>query len=129
MKHASVLLLIGVCAVVLTGCSTCNAPRFVHDTVRVPQRFQGARACVGDISDHERYVEAFEDGWWDCISFFVDDIDYHSTAFDRAENGWPSAVEGYADGFNDAERQVLSNVRRYGKVRTRQAIQAIWNAP
>ena len=109
-------------ALVFGGCAEMSAPVLVHDTVRVPVRFQGARGAAGDISDHERYLAAYEDGWWQCLANYLEDIDYHPTETEKAGNGWPSEWEGRADGFNDAERQVESLIRRFGKTKTREAL-------
>lgn len=113
----------------MAGCAA-EEPRFVHETVRVPEKYQGARPCPGAVaSDHERYVQSFEDAWWKCIGAFVEDIDYQPTIGDKCGNGWPSAWAGYADGFNDAERQVLENIRRFGKARTKEALRRVWECP
>lgn len=109
-------------ALAFGGCAEMSAPVLVHDTVRVPLRFQVARGGVGDISDHERYLAAYEDSWWRCLANYLEDIEYHPTETEKAGNGWPSEWEGGADGFNDAERQVESLIRRFGKAKTREAL-------
>lgn len=129
MRGKEILLLcLGVAC--LPGCGEAiGVARMSHDEVRVPTRFRGARVCVGDISDHERYVRAYEEGWWDCVRLYVRDIDYITRETDRAASGWPSAVEGYADGFREAEGQIKQNIEHYGRKDAREALRRIWEYP
>ena len=114
--------------VLLTGCSeSMQGPTMYHE-VQVPPEFRAGRGWAYAPSDHERYLEAYERGWWGCIEAYGADIDYESTDSDRIGVGWPAAVQGVRDGFDDCEARIRENIRRYGKERTQEHLMQIWDA-
>jgi len=124
------LFMLALCLCSLAGCTaSLSAPALRHDEVFVPAEFRGARVCVGDVSDHERYVEAYEDAWWKCVGLYFKDIDRERREADAWGIGWPSEVQGYADGFRDAESQIKEIMRQYGKPAAMEALRRCWECP
>ena len=115
----------------LLALAGCGEPRYglnMYHEVSVPKEFRSGRTWVGDISNHERYVEAYERAWWSCIEKYACDINYMSTESDRIGVGWPAAVAGARNGFEDCETRIRENIRHYGEKRTHEHLIEIWNA-
>lgn len=110
------------------GCArVASGPNMYHE-VLVPREFRAGRACAHTPSNHERYVGAYETGWWACIESHVRDIDYQSTETDKIGVGWPAAVAGTRQGFEDCEVRIKHNIGRYGKHEMWQYLRAILDA-
>ena len=126
-----VALLMFLC-VAAAGCVEDTGIRgsyMYHHEVCVPPQFRGARQLMGDVSDHERYLERYEDGWWHCVSLYVADINHQTTLGDKAASGWPSAVEGFWNGYEDAESQIHRNIHRFGKDKAHEYLMRLWESP
>jgi len=105
---------------------TLTAVPSMYHEVTVPKKFCSGRGWHAAPSDIERYVKAYEDGWWRCIKLHVKDIDYQSTDADKTGIGWPARVEGLRQGFEDAQARISSNIERFGKKRTHEYLIQIW---
>lgn len=106
-------------------CGRIDSPDMYHE-VDVPPRFSDGRGVAWVPSNHERYVESYEKGWWACIELYAKNIDYESTAADRIFNGWPASVEGYQRGFEDGEKRIRKNLKLHGKKKTHEHLVVIW---
>jgi hypothetical protein len=120
------LLAFGGCAAVPREDSPVSL--LSHD-VSVPRRYRAGDAWPGFDGDAKRYVSFYEAGWWDCVAQLAKDIDYRPTVSDRAANGWPCEVDGCWDGYTAAEVRVATLIRRYGKKKARDILEASLSAP
>lgn len=66
-------------------------------------------------SSYEYYLSAYEKNYWDCIKNRANDINYKYTSDDFTGNGWNCAIEGYYNGYMDAEKVINKLVKYYGK--------------
>lgn len=116
--------------VLLAGCSTPNQPEVGMGEVPIPKRYHPDLIYMDmGPSDHERYLDAYERGYWDCIIRYCKDINYVPKDSDSYGNGWGSEVEGYGDGYTAAEKDMARNFRRFGRVRTAQYLEKVWEGP
>ena len=112
----------------ITGCQVITTSPTMYHEVDVPRRFRSGRAIAWDDSDHERYVRAYEAGWWTCVEKYVKDIDFQSIDQDKVAVGWAATVEGFLKGFEDAEARIRDNMQQFGVKQTQEYLIEIWEA-
>jgi hypothetical protein len=84
-------------------------------TVDVPNRFRVGRGAVWVISDAEKYIDSYERSWWACMEDRGININYRCTDDDWIGNGWPSEVDGFRNGYIDANKLIEKNIRKFGR--------------
>ena len=62
----------------------------------------------------ERYISMYERAWWSCMEDRAIDIRYQHTREDLIANGWPAAVDGYRQGYLDADQRIRFLITRFG---------------
>ena len=82
--------------------------------VRVPRQYREGRGVVWAESAMERYVSMYERAWWSCMEDRAIDIRYRYTQEDLIVNGWPAAVDGYRDGYTDADTRIRLLIADFG---------------
>ena len=102
----------------MASCTFSKGDLSLSHQVHVPDEYGAGRMTASDPSDQERYIHAYEQGWWSCTTNYAGDINYTSTSEDRAWNGWPAAVEGGLRGYEAAERHILTLKEKFGPTRT-----------
>jgi len=118
--------LIPLLLLALAGCSTPNQPEIGRADIHVPKMFHADSGWIDRApSQHERYLQMFREGYWDCINRYVESIDYVPKASDSYANGWMSEVAGYSDGYFAAMQDVQKNIMRFGKQRTAAYLKSI----
>lgn len=110
----------------LVGCKTASQPEIGMDDVPVPKEFHPTLGWMDRGPSHyERYLGMFREGYWDCIKDYMQDINYVPQKSDREANGWMSEIEGYADGYRAAEKDMNRNINHFGKARTSQFLKRV----
>src|SRR5689334_8641082 len=110
------------CLLLISGCSRETGSPSLNHTVEVPRAYKEGRAARDMVSDHERYVTCYEEGWWSCIGHFGRNIDYVPKQQDFEVNGWPSEVDGHREGYRAATRRVHDNIGRFGRSETQKLL-------
>lgn len=111
------------------GCEDSQPGPDMDHRVDVPLKFHEGRGARNVPSNHERYLEAYEEGWWDCVERFAADIEHGTVETEKAAVGGPVRIQGYRNGFEDAQERIRSNASRYGRERTREHLQRLLVAP
>jgi hypothetical protein len=123
MRILAALATIGV----LAGCTGPDAARVepqptepvMRFDLEIPREYQAElRGWTNELSACQRYMDGFERGWWQCVDNYLGDIGYRTTPADTQVNGWGEFIGGFCDGYASAERQIQSNIRRFGAERT-----------
>lgn len=113
MRAALLLLL-----VLAAGCATPTQPKIGGGDVPVPKHFHPYLNWVDQSpSDYERYLSMYRQGYWDCAKMYAKDINYIPQKSDTYASGWGSEIEGYADGYIAAEKDVNRNIKQFGRAR------------
>lgn len=113
-------------SVLLAGCSTTNQPELGRDIVNVPKYYPPTLGWIDEApSQYERYLMMYRQGYWDCVKKYIQDINYIPQKSDTYANGWMSEIQGYSDGYVAAEKDMASNLKRFGKARTAQYLQVV----
>ncbi|MEO8427280.1 MAG: hypothetical protein ABI651_09240 [Verrucomicrobiota bacterium] len=86
--------------------------------VSVPPMWTSGRATPGPPGDNDlqRYVDAYERGWWTVVQEYVKSIDYYRPPLDlRTSSGWPAATYGWERGVGDASIRIKRLIDAFGK--------------
>jgi hypothetical protein len=124
----SFLLFCTVCTIAqLSGCSTPKQPKVGGGIIHVPKEYEPNLGWIGvATTDYEFYLESYREGYWDCIQNYIGNIEYVSTASDYDKQvGWMSQITGWQNGYSAAERDMHSNIERFGKKRTAEYLKEI----
>jgi hypothetical protein len=112
--------------VLLAGCRSPKQPEIGMGDVHVPKVFHPNLGWIDRSPSHyERYLEMFRKGYWDCISKYMEDINYVPLKSDYYACGWLSEVAGYSDGYGAAEKDMERNIKRFGKARTAEYLKEV----
>ena len=100
------------------GCASKPPTLSLAHQVDVPPSWRSGRDTPGSWgeSDIERYVDAFERGWWSCIELYARNIDFDSKEISFG-SGWPSECEGWQAGVWDAAARIRQLVGTFGRER------------
>ena len=87
--------------------------------IKVPARF-GERSCESGWSAADRYRGQFLGGWITCLE---ESVAKQECTVGRG-NGWASAVQGYADGYEAAKQRFAALSKSIGLAPAREAASA-----
>ena len=114
------------------GTTAENAPQWasaLRHEVHVPKRYGVLTDKDALFSAAAGYALSYEDAWGECIRRFSLDMSFTPSELDKAGTGWPAELQGYHDGFTDAESRVNVLRRKYGSERTQAVLrQAVSHA-
>lgn len=113
------------CLFLISGCATQKQPELYYG-ISVPKQYQAELYCwESGIAGAQRYLNGFEQGWWNCVELYAQDIRHVSTWGDTIANGWPQFISGVEDGHLNAELQIKRNIRIFGEKRTLEYLQEL----
>jgi hypothetical protein len=95
--------------------------------VHVPSEFAAGRGAFATKSDHERYVESYEMGWWACIEERVKDYNSKETEDDIKINGWGGTISGFYSGYRDCRLRIKLLIENIGAEKTKELIKDAWD--
>ncbi len=120
LRNAFIILVLALCGCASTRPELSLAYPLAHD-VDVPKQYRSGNFSkehpyymAGD-SAIERYVSAYERGWWSCVRKYAHDIKHRDQAADSAGLGWPEEADGWTDGFLAASDRIQSLISRFGE--------------
>jgi hypothetical protein len=101
----------------LCGCVSVPPKLTLDHEVRVPKEWSGGANCPGfsDDGNIERYVSAYDRGWWWCVVEHAKDIDFQPKCSDYFISGWAAETYGWPAGVSDADTRIEKLVSTYGK--------------
>ncbi len=106
----------------VAGCSTVALS--LEHKIEVPAAYSSPAPTEAGVSPMQRYVDAYERGWWNCVAARIKALD------DPCRNvavGWPSEVFGYADGSMAADERVKQLLKSFGKDKTHSYLTSEYN--
>lgn len=120
----------GIRSVIVVACfqlAACSAPRMLtmDHGVHVPAVYRSGENIRGISSDHDSYVTSYDQGWWQAIDLFAEDIHHTTTDEDWRANGWSRDMAAYSAGYHDAEKRINALVNAYGEGRVQRHLQQI----
>ncbi len=90
MRILTLFLLLAV-----AGCSTPKQSEIGRGEIHVPSEFHADLGWIVEGSnDHQRYMEMYKSGYWDCIKMYISDINYIPKKSDTYADGWMSEIMG-----------------------------------
>jgi hypothetical protein len=111
-----------------SGCSDSrNFTSFYHEVI-VPLQYRSGRLVFAIRSDQERYIQRYEDGWWECIKRHLHDINDIQTEDTITTSGWGVEISGFYDGYHDCRLRILNMIAHLGVKKTVNLLQVTWNA-
>lgn len=104
-----------------------NGPHLVFKIV-VPSKYQSKIGSPGfpGTSPYERYSEAYEAFWWNCIAVRAKNIHARCPFW---ANGWASEADGGADGGTDADDAINEQIEKYGAARVQAYLKKLASPP
>ncbi len=102
--------------VLSAGCASTPSQLSLAHHISVPAQWNSGKATPGPplSSDSERYVDAYERGWWACVHEYAKDMDWQIDGF-WASSGWPAATFGWSQGTGDAALHIQKLIDTFGK--------------
>ena len=103
--------------------------------VTVPATWTSGRGTPGPSggSDIERYVGAYERGWWTVVREYANNIDYVAPPDLWTSSGWPAATCGWERGVGDASIRIEQLIDAFGKRRASEYLSqykdSVWYGP
>lgn len=111
------LLLAAIIQVVILSLEGCSHIALtLEHTVLIPSAYSSADRTEAGESPAQRYRDAYERGWRNCIAERKKTLD--EPCRNIAASGWSSEVFGYADGSIAADERVNQLIKSYGKDKT-----------
>jgi hypothetical protein len=90
---------------VATGCASGHQHRLtLEHQIPVPPEWRSGKGTPGPPggSDIERYIDAYESGWWRVVREYAKNIGYDPPCDLWTSSGWPAATYGWEQGTGDA---------------------------
>jgi len=112
-----------VLVLLLAGCASHRPELSLAHDVGVPQAHRRGNfspehpGYMAGNSAIERYVNAYERGWWACVRKYGHDIRYQLQPADAAGLGWPEEADGWSDGFTAASNRIQNLIANFGEQR------------
>lgn len=128
MRSVSIVAcILGIIPSALSCAKRVTGPNMTH-TVEVPPGHRSGRGIRWVESDHERYLERYEAGWWLCVEKYANDITYQPTGSETRISGDELAIEAFTKGFQDATARIQQNVRLWGQEQTQAELKSLLQA-
>lgn len=125
LRFAVVVLI----ALVAAGCrSTDNAstrPKLtLTHNIQIPKEWSAGSENPGmpDCGTAERYVSAYDRGWWIAVQRYAEDINFDDPS-PLVMNGWAEEAYGGQVGYGSALDRIEELIRVYGKQRVSEYLQ------
>jgi len=108
--------------------TTTNMYSYLRDTtlaheIEVPKQWR-----TGSESPHhpdfgviQRYVRAYDRGWWIAVERYMEDIEFDDPS-PLVMSGWPEEAAGGADGYYYARERMEQLIRSFGEQRVSEYI-------
>jgi len=126
-RYKSMIKFILVFIFVLSGCATQSKEISLWHKVPLPDDFAyGCEMPILCTSAAQRYVEAYELGWWSCMEKYSTNIDYQVTSDDLEGNGGPAFINGIPDGCHAAEKHIHNLIKEHGKAAVSTFLESIY---
>lgn len=110
-------LLLGL-ALVLSGCASTRPPLTLAHNIQIPKEWSAGSENPGmpDCGTAERYVSAYDRGWWIMVQNFATDINFDDPS-PFVMSGWAEEAAGAQAGYATARDRIKELIRIYGKPR------------
>lgn len=125
------ILLLSV-VLVASGCASRHQQRLsLAHQISVPHEWSSGKGIPGPPgnSDIERYIDAYERGWWAVIREYAKDIDYDPPCDIWTSSGWPAATCGWERGTGDAIIRIEQLIGALGKQKGSEYLSQFKNSP
>ena len=83
---------------------------------------------MGD-TDAQRYIAAYESGWWAVIRDYVRNIDYDPPCDLWTSSGWPATTYGWERGTGDAIIRIEQLTGAFGKQQVSEYLSQFKDSP
>ncbi len=120
MLHlALIVLFFGAC-----GCASRRPSLSLAHNIQIPKECSAGSedAAFPDFGVAERYVSAYDRGWWIGVQRYVEDIDFDDPS-PLAMSGWPEEAYGGGVGYVAARDRIEQLIRAYGKAKVSEYLQ------
>jgi hypothetical protein len=107
-----------VLAFVAGGCASTHPSLTLAHNIQIPKEWSAGSEDAGfpDFGVAERYVSAYDRGWWIMVQNYVKDINFDDPS-PIVMSGWPEEASGGDDGYVAARDRIEELIRVYGKQR------------
>jgi hypothetical protein len=119
LRFAFIVLAFAVC-----GCASTRPNLTLAHNIQIPKEWSAGseNAFFPDFGVAERYVSAYDRGWWWMVQNYVVDINFDDPS-PSAMSGWPEESYGGAIGYAAARDRIEELIRVYGKQRVSEYLQ------
>jgi hypothetical protein len=118
-RFAFIVLVFAVC-----GCASTRPSLSLAHDIQIPKKWSAGSENAGfpDFGVAERYISAYDRGWWIMVQNYVKDINFDDPS-PLAMSGWPEESYGGDHGYVAARARIEELIRVYGKQRVSEYLQ------
>lgn len=100
----------------LCGCASTRPKLTLAHDIQIPKEWRAGseNAAFPDFGTAERYVGAYDRGWWIMVQNYAKDINFDDPS-PLVMSGWPEEAAGGDDGYVAAGDRIEELIRVYGK--------------
>ncbi|HTD67456.1 MAG TPA: hypothetical protein VK846_13090 [Candidatus Limnocylindria bacterium] len=120
MRHITFILL----ALALNGCVRTRPELTLAHHIRLPKEWSAGSndPVFPDLGMAERYVSAYDRGWWIAVQNYAKDIDFNDPSA-LMMNGWAEEAYGGAVGYSEGRDRVERLIRAFGRQKVSEYLQ------
>jgi len=111
-------------ALAACGCANTKPSLTLAHSIKIPKEWSAGSedASFPDFGVAERYVSAYDRGWWIAVQQYAKDINYDDPS-PFVMNGWPEESYGGPAGYGSACERIDELIRVYGKQKVSEYLQ------
>ncbi len=119
IRPASIILALAAC-----GCANTKPSLTLAHNIEIPKEWSAGSedANFPDFGVAERYVSAYDRGWWIAVQRYAEDISFDDPS-PLVMSGWPEEAYGGQVGYGSACERIEELIRVYGKQRVSEYLQ------
>ena len=120
IRPALIILVLAAC-----GCASTKPSLTLAHTIQIPKQWSDGSedANFSDFGVAERYVSAYDRGWWIAVQRYAENTDFDDPS-PLVMNGWPEEAYGGQVGYGSACERIEESIRVYGRQRVSDYLQS-----